>query len=101
MHIFLKTYEETAPNSDHTLSDDTVTSISQILASIMKLQLTVIYFKLRRRDWLKQRNIHIKIRRNHSNGSKIDGGHTDARGRAHIHTARLSYRPQLNCFILG
>lgn len=55
-----------APNSDHTLRDDTVASISQILASIMQLQLTVIYFKLRRRDGLKQRNIRIKVRRNQS-----------------------------------
>jgi len=64
---FLKTYEEIAPNSGHTLSDDTVASISQILASIMQLQLTVIYFKLRRRDGLKQRNIHIIVLRNKSN----------------------------------
>ena len=55
-----------APNSDHTLRDDTVASISQILASIMQLQLTVIYFKLRCRDGLKQRNIRIKVRRNQS-----------------------------------
>ena len=61
-------------------------SISQIVASIMQLQLTVIYFKLRRTDGLKQRNIHIKVRRNQSNDSKIEGGHTDARARAHIQT---------------
>jgi hypothetical protein len=66
MCIFLKTYEGIAPNSDHTLSDDTVASISQILASIMQLHLTVLYFKLRRRDGLKQRNIRIKVRRNQS-----------------------------------
>jgi hypothetical protein len=87
MCVFLKTYEDTAPNSDHTLSDDTVTSISQIVASIMQLQLTVIYSKLRCWDGLKQHNIHIKVRRNQSNYSKIEVGHKDARARAHIHTA--------------
>ena len=96
---FLNTYEEIAPNSNHTLSDDTMASISQILGSIIQLQLTIIYFKLRRRDGLKQRNFHIKVRRNHSNDSKIEGGHTNARARTH--TAWLSYRSQLNCFILG
>jgi len=99
VHFFLKTYEDIAPNSDHILSDDTVASISQILASIMQLQLTVTYFKLRRPDGLKQRNIRNKVQRRHSNDSKIVDGHTDKRARAHIHTAWLSYRPQLNCFI--
>jgi hypothetical protein len=93
---FLKTYDDIAPHSDHILSDNTVASISQILASIMQLQLTVIYFKLRRRDGLKQSNNHIKVRIN----QMIQKSKLGIQTRAHIHT-ELSYRPQLNCFILG